>query len=108
VWESVAGDAGWGGVIPQTITAGGGKPLWIIHRADQRERMLELIDESLSLLPPPQRWQTTFSTYYTGLPPEFDCRICCVLAGTPEAKLAATRGSVLDLTQPLGQPPTGD
>ena len=69
--------------------------------------MLPLIAEAIRLLPDPQRWEATFSTYQTNSLPGVDCRWRCVLQGTDEAA-AARRipGSfVIDLTKPLGEAP---
>jgi len=74
---------------------------------NQAAQLLPLIDQAVALLPEAQRWRATFITYYTNLPPEIDCRIRCVLAGTEEAKSAAARGAVIDLTRPLGRAPDG-
>jgi hypothetical protein len=54
---------------------------------------LELMNESIALLSESQRWQATFSTYYTNLPPEVDCKVRFVVEGTEEASKLASRGS---------------
>lgn len=100
-WQQVTGDAGWGGVLAETIASPTAKPLWIVFSIDQSAGLLSLINESIALLPVSQRWRATFSTYYTNLPPEIDCKIRCVLVGTEEAKLAPARGVVIDLTKNL-------
>src|SRR5262249_37341080 len=49
-----------------------------------------------------RRWDVTFSTYFTKLPPGVDCRWRFVLEGSPEAA-ARTPGLVtIDLCRPLG------
>ena len=106
-WESLAGDAGWGGVVAEAFSNVRAKPLWLIHSLDQHPYMLELINESIAILPRQQRWLATFSTYYTNLPPEIDCRVRCVLNDTDEARAAKAQGNVVDLTERLPEsPPT--
>ncbi len=97
-WASVAGDAGWGGRAAEAFRGPSAKPHWIIFDLNQSESLLTLLSESIALLPESERWSATFSTYYTNLPPEIDCRVRCVLSGTDEARLASARGSVIDLT----------
>ena len=104
-WQQTTGDAGWGGVLAETISSPGSKPLWIVFSIDQSASLLILINESIALMPVSQRWRATFSTYYTNLPPEIDCKIRCVLVGTEEAKLAPARGTVIDLTKTLTPAP---
>jgi hypothetical protein len=99
-WKAITGDAGWGGYLADAIEGSSGKPVWIVFRIDQSSYLPLLIEEALALLPPQDRWQATFSTYYTNLPPEVECRIRCVVAGSEEAKLAATRGVVIDISRP--------
>lgn len=104
-WEKMTGDAGWAGVLAR-------------HTVEQKQLaylifpegvdVLPLLVEAQALLPPDLRWEVTFSTYFTRLPPGVDCLWRCVLAGTPEAGLAKTArpALVLDLTQPLGAAPS--
>lgn len=97
-WAAMTGDAGWGGYVADAMSAAATKPLWLIFDLSQSQSLLTLLDESIALLPESSRWSATFSTYYTNLPPEIECRVRCVLAGTEEARLATARGSVIDLT----------
>lgn len=97
-WDVMTGDAGWGGYVADAMSGAATKPLWIIFDLSQSQSLLTLLDESIALLPESSRWSATFSTYYTNLPPEIDCRVRCVLAGTEEARLATARGTVIDLT----------
>lgn len=106
-WATVTGDAGWGGVIANAWLKPGGKTLWLIFSESQSAQLLEMFEESISLLPPASRWQATFSTYFTNLPPDVQCKVRCVLAGSEEAKHANARGDVIDLTRSLGKAPAG-
>jgi len=101
-WESMTGDAGWGGVVANTWLRPQPKPLFIVFSEDQAPRLLSLIAESIALLPVRQRWQATFGTYVTNLPPDVDCKVRCVIAGSEEARMASARGTVIDLTKTMG------
>ena len=97
MWEQIKGDAGWGGIVAEAFSKPTGKPIWIVFRLEQSEQLLELIGEAIALLSPAQRWNATFSTYFTNLPPDIDCKVRCVLEGTDEARLAPARGAVIEL-----------
>jgi len=101
-WESMTSDAGWGGVVANTWLRPQPKPLFIVFSEDQAPRLLSLIAESIALLPVRQRWQATFGTYVTNLPPDVDCKVRCVIAGSEEARMASARGTVIDLTKTMG------
>jgi hypothetical protein len=46
--------------------------------------VLPLMVEAIGLLPPTRRWEATFSTYYTSLPPGVICNWRFVIKGSPE------------------------
>ncbi|HUP79428.1 MAG TPA: hypothetical protein VM260_12830, partial [Pirellula sp.] len=66
------------------------------------------MQEATAILPESRRWQATFSTYCTNLPPDVECRVRCVIAGSDEARMSIARGTVLDLTKPMGLAPDND
>ncbi len=98
-WKNVAGDAGWGGVVAEAVASGGSEPLWIVYPLDSHDWVLEMMDEAISLLPPAMRWRATFSTFAVNIPPDVDCKIRCVPAGTNEARFAVSGGKAIDLTR---------
>ncbi|MEO1527284.1 MAG: hypothetical protein AAFX06_17790 [Planctomycetota bacterium] len=98
-WKSVYNDAGWGGVVAEEMLSGDTQPLWIIYPVEHRDVLLALMNESISLIPPEQRWRATFNTYAANIPPDVICKIRCVPAGGEEAKFAASSGRVIDLTR---------
>ena len=110
-WGELTGDPGWGAVLASSaltggaLTAGAGRPVHLI--VPEGLDPLPLIVEAQSLLPSQRRWEVSFSTFFTRLPPGVECQWRCVLAGTPEATaLAGMRGDlVIDLTRPLGPAP---
>ncbi|MDZ4847691.1 MAG: hypothetical protein SGI77_00210 [Pirellulaceae bacterium] len=100
-WHLVAGDAGWAGILAEAWSQPTSKTLWIIFSESQSNQLLTMLGEAIALLPVNRRWNATFSTYYTSLPPDIDCRVRCVLKGTDEARMAISRGTVIDLTKPM-------
>ena len=107
-WESIAGDAGWAGVVANAWLNNASKPIFLIFSEDQSPEILPLIAEAIAILPPSKRWQATFGTYVTNLPPDVDCKVRCVVAGSDEARMASARGVVIDLTQPCGPAPSSE
>lgn len=104
-WQQATGDAGWAGVLAHTIAEGPRREASLVFRPGME--LLPLIEEAQALLPAELRWQATFSTYFTKLPPGVTCRWRCVLEGSEEA-IAARRSPhvlVIDLCQPLGLAP---
>jgi len=102
-WEKATGDAGWGGALAETAMTAPGRAAVIIFRPGMD--LLPLLAESLALVPSNLRWQVTFSTYYTSLPPGTGCQWRCVLEGSAEAKSARRLPGVLaiNLCEPLGR-----
>ncbi len=101
-WNRITGDAGWAGVVANAWMQPTGKPVWIVFSESQSDFLLGLMQEAIAILPESRRWQATFSTYCTNLPPDVECRVRCVIAGSDEARMSIARGTVLDLTMPLG------
>ena len=75
------------------------KPVYIVYRPT--DDVLPMLDESISLLPPPMRWQVTFTTHFNELPAGLTCAWRCVVADTPAAAAAtrAAKGLLIDLTR---------
>ncbi|MCL2118249.1 MAG: hypothetical protein FWH27_07465 [Planctomycetaceae bacterium] len=101
-WERVTGDAGWGGVLADTVRDNRQVNLVVSPEID----VTALFAESLALLPPDLRWQTTLTTYFTRFPSGIGCRWRCIMAGSPEmSQIGLTPDAmVIDLTQPLKTP----
>ena len=106
-WQTLTGDAGWGGVLAESALRKGSL-MSVIFPAGTP--VLELVVESLSLLPQEKRWDVTFSTYFTKAPAGVDCQWRFLLDGTPEATALRrdVRAAVIDLCQPLGQAEGGE
>ncbi len=103
-WAAMAGDAGWAGHVASHFVSGG-PTMWLVYRPDQNDQLLEMIDESLSILTPSQRWDATFATYCGDVAPGVTLRLRCVLAGSPEAASAAAHGGINIASGSLGSPP---
>ena len=101
-WEHETGDAGWGGVLAETV--GDQQPVIMVVKPETN--VIALFAESLALLPPELRWQTTLTTYYTRFPSGVNCRWRCIMAGSPELSQIglSPEAIVVDLTQPLNLP----
>ena len=98
-WERAAGDAGWAGVLAEAFLLDASKPAYVIYPLGTD--ILSLINEAIALLPERQRWNVTFSTYFTNVPANMTCTWRCCVEGTPAAKAApglATSGVVINLT----------
>ncbi|MCA9138743.1 MAG: hypothetical protein KDB00_18355 [Planctomycetales bacterium] len=98
-WKTIAGDAGWGGVVAESISSGSTEPLWVIYPLEHQDRLLELMDEAIALLPAGQRWRATFNTYATNIPPDVECKVRFVPSVTDEARAVAASGKTINLTK---------
>ncbi len=102
-WQELTGDAGWGGVLAESATKHDGAGALVVYRPGMD--VLPLVAESLALLPPDERWDVTFSTYYTKLPPGIECRWRFVLEDSHEAMAHHSSSiTVIDLCSPLDAP----
>ncbi|MDO5553269.1 MAG: hypothetical protein Q4G68_05870 [Planctomycetia bacterium] len=101
-WESLMGDAGWKGVLAVSVCLR--RPVCVTFSPQQD--VLSLYRDALAMLPPEQRWNATFSTWYTKLPPGIDCLWKAALAGSVEAaQLRAVSQSIfIDLSKPQSVP----
>ncbi|MBC8291414.1 MAG: hypothetical protein H8E37_14020, partial [Planctomycetes bacterium] len=108
-WEQVAGDAGWAGVLAQSAMENSKRPVSVIFAPGPNT--LDLFEQALILVPPENRWEVTFSTYFPRLPAGIDCHWRFILDGPPEAKALRSNpraGTVIDLINLSGPPPESD
>ena len=95
-WEGVTGDAGWGGVLaqramrgqPSLVIAADCSPAWC-------RTLLELFQEVYALLPPDNRWRTTFDTTVIG---SSSSLLRGTYAGSPESAAGHAGLLVVDLS----------
>jgi hypothetical protein len=85
-WERAGFDPGWAGVLAESFLAGSNRLAYLIFRPGLD--LLPLLEDAIALVPESRRWSVTFSTYFTGLPPNIPCAWRGVLAGSPEAHQA--------------------
>lgn len=92
VWHEATGDAGWAAVLAATAEGANTSMQVILPRdAGSREETwaLQLVHEALSLIPPAQRWDVSYSTFFAAnLPVSVTCQWQFVLDGTDAAKRA--------------------
>ena len=102
-WQLATGDAGWAGVLAESANARAKGLATVIYKPGME--ILALVNEAMSLLPRRRRWDISFSTYYTKLPPGVDCVWRFVLQGSPEAQVASRfpGATVTVLCWPLGR-----
>jgi len=105
VWNELTGDAGWGGVLAETVFTE--QPIVLIYHPGQN--ILPLFVEALSLLPPYSSWRTTFCTCASALPDTILCQWSGVKAGSDKAKelVKDSNNLVIDFTAPIEEAPMG-
>lgn len=106
-WKSIAGDAGWAGWLAERAQSG--KPITVLYPNGLDP--LALIQEAIALLPEYQRWNVTFSTYYTlgGRGPNCTLRFIPLEADALAAPFSdkTFHDGVLNLSRTLGQASAG-
>ena len=98
-WEHVTGDAGHAGQIAEAVQQSS-KPIWVIYSLSQMALLLDLLNEVVALLPPEQRWDATFSTFFGQDSPDISCKIRCVVENSDLARMARSKGIVFSLVNP--------
>ena len=106
-WKSIVGDAGWAGWLAERAQSG--KPTTVLYPTGLDP--LALIQEAIALLPEYQRWNITFSTYYTlgGRGPNCTLRFIPLEADAFAAPFSdkTFHDGVLNLARSLGNAPAG-
>ena len=106
-WKSIVGDAGWAGWLAERALSG--KPITVLYPTGVDP--LALIQEAIALLPEYQRWNITFSTYYTlgGRGPNCTLRFIPLDADSLAAPFSdkTFHDGVLNLSRSLGNAPAG-
>jgi hypothetical protein len=100
-WWTLAGDAGWAGEVAESFLQTPDRPVYIEFAPGMD--LLPLMDEAIGLLPADRRWDVTFSTYFTSLPPGVTCAWRGVLSGSPEAVQVReiSRALYINLCEPV-------
>lgn len=107
-WETATGDAGWAGVLAESLLKDPTRLAYLIIPPDLDP--LPLFAEAIALLPPNRRWQATFSTYFTTLPANATCNWRCLLADSPLVHQSKRHVQALrlDLTGEMGKAAGGE
>jgi hypothetical protein len=101
-WQQIMGDAGWAGVLAESIAKKTGKEWNLVF--DANIDCLRLVEEAIALLPISDRWAATFATYFMGTcTNQLPCQWRFVFAGSKEHQ--ALRGSNRNVIELLGQQP---
>lgn len=98
-WQQMTGDAGWAGVLAESFLKDPDRLVILLFKPGQQ--ILPLIAEAIALLPPEERWNVTFSTYFTGLVTGTTCQWRAILHNSKEAheSLRFVTALRIDLTQ---------
>lgn len=83
-WEAVAGDAGRVGDLLEAFL--NKRTIYLV--LEPTDPAIELIDEAINILPPDQRWDFTFSTFFTRTPPNVECQVRVVFPDSAELTTA--------------------
>jgi len=99
-WQTLTGDAGWGGVLAESAVSE--QPVVLLYKPGQN--ILPLFVEALALLPLHSTWRTTFCTHYSTLPNTIPCQWKGAVAGSEQAiaLVKDLNNLVIDLTIPMG------
>ena len=99
-WNAAAGDNSWAGYVAEQLLSSRA-PVNIIFAPGTDT--LALVQDVLDLVPIPQRWTVTFSTYFTRLLAGTECQLRFILAGTTEETSLRNdaRAVTVDLTTTL-------
>ncbi|MDP1561221.1 MAG: hypothetical protein Q8M16_07475 [Pirellulaceae bacterium] len=83
-WAKITGDAGWAGLVAEKLFAAPERPISVIFPVGSDP--LALVSELFALIPATFRWEISFSTYFTTLPPGTSCRLRFLMDQTSEAE----------------------
>lgn len=107
-WRKATGDAGWGGVLAESLSTG--QPVGLLYGKNLHgPKALELVGEALALLAPADQWKTSFCTHLEGYPKATSCRLKMLQEGCPTARDFRQRTDSWDFAKgSMGQPPGQD
>lgn len=108
-WQAIGGDAGWAGVLAQAALSPAKPDCYLIYENGQENQILDLFGEAIALVPSSHRWQISFNTFFSKLPPGMACQWRGIRKGSPEHRLVPPHDRVIriDLTSTLPPAPAG-
>ena len=95
-WGDATNDAGWAGVVADSLLAAPDKAVAYIIFEPGIET-LPLVREVLALVPQEDRWRFTFNTHLDAVPPGIKCSIRCCLPDSPALAESARLKDVIIL-----------
>lgn len=107
-WKELTGDAGNAGVLAAHFHAMPDNPVFIAYEPGMD--MFGLLQESMALLQPEERWNVTYNTYFTSLPAGATCVWRCCVADSEALREGRRnpKATVIDLTKQLPEPDAGN
>lgn len=98
-WEVAGFDAGWAGVVAQTILDAPSAPVCVV--LPEEIDLLPLVVDLLALMPVEKRWLVTFSTRFQRLPAGVRCQLRFLRAGATgvRAMLAEPGARVVEVAR---------
>jgi hypothetical protein len=107
-WARACGDARWAGELLRHWRDRTRTTVFVV--VPQGINPLELVREALSLLPPSERWQATFNTWFgsSDVPADVVCQVRFIPAVPDAVRLARTAANctIIDLTAATAAPAT--
>lgn len=107
-WARACGDARWAGELLRHWRDRARTTVFVV--VPQGINPLELAREALSLLPPAERWQATFNTWFgsSDVPADVVCQVRFIPAVPDAVRLARTAANctIIDLTAATAAPTT--
>ena len=102
LWEEYAGDAGWAGHLADAFLASSRERVYILFDPTRHTRLLEMVNQAITLLPPQQRWRVAYNTYLSARLGDMACNwVFCPKESEAMALAGATRAlHAIDLCQP--------
>ena len=99
-WKSLTGDSGWAGVAADELFQSPEKPVYLVYSPNVTIEIpwLQVIEELQSLMPVEDRWNVTFSTYFTQLAAGVqECSIRAILQESKEHVRIQTRPGIFTI-----------
>lgn len=103
-WAELTGDAGHAGMLASHYHSSPDAPVFLAYEPGMD--VFGLLREAMALLPPEERWNVTYNTYFTSLPAGATCVWRCCVADSEALREGRRnpKATVMDLTKPLPEP----
>ena len=103
-WAELTGDAGHAGMLAAHYHSAPESPVFLAYEPGMD--VFGLLREAMALLPPEERWNVTYNTYFTSLPAGATCVWRCCVADSEALREGRRnpKAMVIDLTKPMAEP----